>query len=227
MANLSDYNIVNGLPVPPQYTNTVVLAANVPESFTVPADQSGIQAKFVKFSKSTATAVDFFAKAFTANESADPVTNGAFATDTDWTKGAGWTIAAGVATATGAISTSLSQTAAYQLIEGRSYYVTYTATRSAGTVTINIGGTAGSARSSSATFSEIIVAGATQTIEFTTSGFTGTVDALTVIPCASVGADTTSGQASDLNPEGYVMKDIARISVISAGTPTIAANFYK
>ena len=51
------------------------------------------------------------------------LTNGDFATDTVWTKGTGWTIAAGVATCTtpGAIS-SLSQPVAF--IPGRTYRMT-------------------------------------------------------------------------------------------------------
>lgn len=104
------------------------------------------------------------------------VANGDFATDTVWTKGAGWTIGSGVATATGAISTALSQTAPSLLVAGQSYNITYTITRSVGTITPNIGGVAGVARSASGTYTETIVAGAAQDISFTTAGFTGTVD---------------------------------------------------
>ena len=104
------------------------------------------------------------------------VANGDFSTDTVWTKGAGWTIGSGVATATGAISTALSQNAPSLLIAGQSYNITYTITRSVGTITPNIGSVAGVARSASGTYTETIVAGATQDISFTTAGFTGTVD---------------------------------------------------
>lgn len=109
---------------------------------------------------------------------ADLAANGAFASDTLWTKGTGWTIAAGVATATGAISTTLSQFA--NLVPGRTYTVVYDGTRSAGTVTVSVGGTAGTARSTSATFTENIVAGSDGTITFTGAAFTGTVDNVTV-----------------------------------------------
>ena len=109
-------------------------------------------------------------------------TNGTFASDANWTKGAGWTIAAGVATATGAISTNLEQNTAIPLIEGESYTLKDTATRSAGTITANLGGTAGTARSASGTYSETFIAGSTQAIIFTTSGFTGTVDSVSVHP---------------------------------------------
>jgi hypothetical protein len=107
-------------------------------------------------------------------------TNGTFASDTGWTKGAGWTIAAGVATATGAISTAIEQSAGVTLIQGKQYLVQYTITRSAGTITPSLGGTAGTGRSASGTYSETIIAGSTQTISFGTSGFTGTLDNVSI-----------------------------------------------
>lgn len=319
------------------YTLAKLLAANVPELFTVPTDDSGLLARCVTFGKGAAA--DFYAQCFdtagatdraTGGTFVEHVTNGAFASDTGWTKETGWAIAAGVATATGDISTSLSQAsavtlipgysytvtfttssvsagsvsvslgggtagtarstdatfvetivagsdglikftgagftgsidnvsvtpwilgtgwttttvatatgaistalsqtanAAYPLVEGQAYFVTYTATRDAGSVTVNIGGTAGTTRSSAATFAEIIIAGSTQAISFTTSGFTGTIDNVSIIPCAVVPGDTTTGVTAEQNPKGYVLDGkIAKISVVSAGTPIVTANFYK
>lgn len=112
----------------------------------------------------------------------DFVTNGGFATDTGWTKGVGWTIAGGVAVATGAISTALSQNASIPLIAGESYTATFTITREAGVVAVNIGGTPGADRTASGTYSETIIAGATQALTFLTNAFTGTIDAVTVKP---------------------------------------------
>lgn len=106
--------------------------------------------------------------------------NGNFATDSDWTKGTGWSIGSGVATAAGAISTDLEQDAGIVLIEGESYTITMTITHSAGSITPEIGGTTGTARSSSGTYTETIIAGSTQKITFGTSGFTGTVDDVSV-----------------------------------------------
>lgn len=320
------------------YTLSVLLAANVPEFFTVPTDENGKLAKYVTFGKGAAA--DFYAQGYSVNDATDRVTNGTFAeyvtngtfsSDTGWTKGTGWTIAAGVATATGAISTALSQTAAialipsysysvtftvtaytagtiavslgggtagtarssaatfvqtivagsdgtisfttagftgsidnvtvsgwilgtgwttdgttaiatgaisttlsqtanptYPLVQGQAYLVTYDATRSAGSVTVNVGGTAGTARSSSATFTEVIIAGSTQTISFTTSGFTGTIDNVTIKEVASTPADATTGLSGEQNPPGYFLNnDVSVISIVSAGTPIITANFYK
>lgn len=108
------------------------------------------------------------------------VTNGTFATDTGWTKGSGWTIAAGVATATGAISTDLTQTAAIPIIAGQSYTILFTITRSAGGVIPKIGGTTGTERTSSGTYTETLIAASTQALTFSGNGFTGTVDTVTV-----------------------------------------------
>ena len=106
------------------------------------------------------------------------ITNGTFAADTDWTKGAGWTIGSGVATGVTA-SSDLEQ--ALVIVQGVSYEVVYTvATVTAGDVTVKIGGTAGTTRSTAATFTETIVAGSGSLIEFTGNGFSGTLDDVTV-----------------------------------------------
>jgi hypothetical protein len=52
------------------------------------------------------------------------VTNGVFAADTDWTKGAGWTIAAGVASFSGSTITDLSQV--LTVLNGETYELTFT-----------------------------------------------------------------------------------------------------
>lgn len=320
------------------FTLAKQLAANIAESFTVPTDQDGRLAKYVTFGKGAAS--DFYAQAFGVQDGTDRVTNGTFAeyttngtfaSDTAWTKGTGWTIAAGVATATGAISTALSQTAAialipgysytvtftitaftagtiavllgggtagtargsaatfvqtiiagsdgtisfatvgftgsidnvtvsgwilgtgwttdgttsiatgaistaisqttnplFPLVQGQAYLVTFDATRSAGSVTLSLGGTAGTARSTSATFAEVIIAGSTQAISFGTSGFTGTIDNVTIVPAATVAIDDTDGLTGEQNPPGYFLNGtVALVSVVSAGTPIITANFYR
>jgi hypothetical protein len=117
----------------------------------------------------------------------EAVTNGTFATDTGWTKGTGWTIGSGVATATGGISTAIEQTAAITLVEGQAYSVSYTITRSAGTLTPSVGGTSGTAQNSSGTYTEVIVAGSNQTLAFTGTGFTGTLDNVSITQAVSSG----------------------------------------
>lgn len=128
-------------------------------------------------------------------------TNGTFDTDSDWTKGTGWSIGSGVATATGAISTDLTQTSAKELLSGHSYTITYTVTRSAGSITPKIGGTSGTARAASGTYTETIIAGSTQEITFSGSGFTGTVDSVAVHP-------TTISRREILNPTEYTLDGV-------------------
>jgi hypothetical protein len=113
---------------------------------------------------------------FVDNGRPNYVVNGDFATDTIWTKGSGWTIGSGVATATGAISTALTQTSDVALVENQVYTLTYTVTRSAGGIIPSVGGKNGTERTASGTYTETIIAGATQAIAFTGNGFTGTLD---------------------------------------------------
>jgi len=130
------------------------------------------------------------------------VDNGDFATDTIWTKGIGWSIGAGVATATGAISTAISQTSPKTIVSGRAYRVTYTITRSAGGLIPSIGGSNGTERTASGTYTEIVIAGSTQTIAFTGNGFTGTLDTVTI-----ENIDTTGFQIQD--PSTYTINGTA------------------
>lgn len=92
----------------------------------------------------------------------DLVTNGDFATDTDWIKGAGWTIAAGVATKSGGGATFMYQN--YAFTSGAVYQATYTISNySAGSVSIQCGGVSGTSRSANGTYTEQITAGASGT----------------------------------------------------------------
>ena len=103
------------------------------------------------------------------------VTNGGFDTDTDWTKGTGWTIGSGVASAgTG----ELSQETDPSITQARTYLVGFTTSgRTVGTLAPALGGTAGTAQSTNATFSEAIVAGSDTDLAFVpASSFDGDVD---------------------------------------------------
>jgi len=117
----------------------------------------------------------------TGDTTTELLTNGDFATDTVWTKGTGWTIAAGVAsfTATGS-SAGLSQPIAF--VAGRVYTVTVTLTRVAGSVQLMRfeGGTAVGTTtvSASGTYTQYLTA-VTGNVTFVInagSTFTGTVD---------------------------------------------------
>jgi hypothetical protein len=114
------------------------------------------------------------------------VTNGTFASDTGWTDGL-WVIAVGVATKTAGIASNIEQS--ISVVAGTHYYLTYTMTRTAGTLTPQIGGTNGTVRSTAGTYSEEIVASTTGNLKFQAdSTFTGTIDNVTayaMIPLSS------------------------------------------
>ena len=147
-----------------------------------------------------------------------------------WTLGTGWTTDGATAIATGAISTTLTEAALTPgLVSGQTYLVTFTQTRSAGSLAVSLGGgSAGTSRSGSATYSEIITASTAQDITFTGTSFTGTVDNVSVTKCIAVPGDTTDGTAGDLNATGYFLNGtVSAISIVSAGAPIITSSFFK
>jgi len=102
----------------------------------------------------------------TAFASLEKAVNGDFATDTDWTKGTGWTIAGGVANKVSGVSgTFLTQ--AGSLIEGADYEVGYTVSNYTGTgnFSVRVGGFSGANITADGTYTEIITAGSTGGIE--------------------------------------------------------------
>jgi hypothetical protein len=109
------------------------------------------------------------------------VVNGSFATDSDWAKGTGWTIAAGVASHAAGTASDLSQ--GINLNEGRYYRVEFdVANRTAGSVTPVLGSTSGTAITADDTdIKESIRAGSGTTIVFSaTSDFDGDIDNVSV-----------------------------------------------
>ena len=107
------------------------------------------------------------------------VTNGDFASGTGWTAGAGWAIGSGVATATTSSSTLTSTLAA---TASKNYRVTYTITRSAGSVQVSFGGRSGASRSAAGTYVDYLDSTTnTNALVFTGTGFSGTVDNIEVV----------------------------------------------
>ena len=102
------------------------------------------------------------------------VINGDFASDTIWTKGANWTIVAGVATHAAGATADLSQDGIAAV--GKTWQLTYTISgRTAGSVTAKLGASF-TARSTNATFVETITATSAD-LDFTpTSDFDGNID---------------------------------------------------
>lgn len=117
------------------------------------------------------------------------VSNGSFATASDWTTGTGWSIAAGVATKTAGTASLLSQLIGLgvgaDLYVGATYQLTYTITRSAGSITPQFtGGTtvSGTTRSAAGTYTETLTAvtGNVNLAFSADSAFAGTVDNVTL-----------------------------------------------
>jgi hypothetical protein len=136
----------------------------------------------------------------------DLVSNGTFATDTVWSKGANWTIGSGVATKTGGAANNLTQT--ITSTAGLWYRITMDVTRTAGELTVSLG-TSGTTRviNASGSYTFYILAGSsTQTLTLAgDSAFAGTVDNVTarLVP-GNHAYQTTSGSRPALarTPDG-------------------------
>jgi len=113
--------------------------------------------------KSSTTLVDVIGV-----EGADVAVNGSFTGDTDWTKGADWTLPGTVATAAPGVGTVLEPAVALTVVAGFTYELTYTMSGfAAGTCVASIGGTNYTSRGSDATFVERVIAGDTTNLKFT------------------------------------------------------------
>lgn len=114
----------------------------------------------------------------------ETISNGTFARDVIWTKGAGWSIGSGVASCDGTqvAVTNLAQSPS-GLISGETYIVTFTVSNFvAGTITPILGSTVGTARSANGTFTESIVAGASGSLIMQgNAAFDGDIDNVSVI----------------------------------------------
>ena len=105
----------------------------------------------------------------------DVCLNGAFASSASWTLGSGWSIGSGVATAATA-STAMTQTPTIALVKGLTYRVRATVVVTSGSFTPNVGGTAGTSVSATASIDQEIVCGSSATFGFTGTSFVGTID---------------------------------------------------
>jgi hypothetical protein len=111
---------------------------------------------------------------------ADVIVNGAFAADTDWSKGAGWTIAAGTAVATAA---SADLTAAVAPLTANTWYQTAfdQGGFAAGTANVKLGTTAFPTHGANGTFTETGLA-LTTAFAITGIGLTDTIDNVSCKP---------------------------------------------
>lgn len=141
---------------------------------------------------------------------ADLITNGSFAADTDWTKGTGWTIAAGVADsdASQAGDSDLTQTPATAIVSGNTYQVIFTAAnRTAGNVTPVVGDQEGTDRATNATFTEYVVASSGADFDVRADvTWDGDVDDVS-LKLANVSWDLESNQVTKLTLDGNLVID--------------------
>ncbi len=109
------------------------------------------------------------------------VTNGDFASATGWTATSPWSITGGLATIDGSQAGNTDLTQSIAFVENDYYRVTFDVLRrAAGSVTVNVHGTAGTARSAAGGYEEIIQAGASGGLVLTANAtFDGDVDNVT------------------------------------------------
>ena len=119
------------------------------------------------------------------------ILNGDFATDSNWVKGAGWTISGGEANCNSGSSTELYQSLA---VSGKTYKITFTITSyTSGQIAARAGGITGVVRTSIGTFTDTITANGTQLGVFNSGGFVGSID--------NVSAVEVTGDRARLNYE--------------------------
>ena len=154
---------------------------------------------------------------------AEVVTNGDFATDSNWNKGTGFTISGGKANAASATS-DFTQTISFTL--GKTYRLTYTISNySAGSLRTNIGAyLVGGTRSSNGTFTDLLTPTNGSSNSFLyfegLGGFTGSIDNVSVKEVSGFG--TISG-ATWTNGIGAPVAQTAVINwnKVSEGTNSV------
>jgi hypothetical protein len=197
------------------------------EEFAVPTG-----AQWVILTTNAATTAPVYVS-FLETSQVTLITNGGFDTDTDWDKGDGWAIANEKAEATNATSSLKQENIGLET--GRTYKVTFTTTRTGGSVTAMLGGTGGTGRSTANTFVENIVCGVSPALglDFQASGFTGSVDAVSVKGVAAVpSADDETGKSPlilcvGMQPVAIGINGITGLSAVAAsGTPVLTLAYY-
>ena len=109
------------------------------------------------------------------------VTNGDFATDTDWTKSAQTTISSGKANLLNASAFSFALSQVTSLTVGKKYLVEYNISEhTTGSIRVRLGSSLGTTRNGNGTFSQEIIAQSNAIAFQPTSTFTGSIDNISV-----------------------------------------------
>jgi hypothetical protein len=157
------------------------------------------------------------------------VTNGGFATDTDWTKGTDWSIGSGVATKTAGTAANLTQTIASTA--SRSYQCAATVTRTAGALTVSIG-TSGTTAvfNASGTYTFYVTSGSsTQTLTFAAdASFAGTIDNISVREIAGTHAIQPTAASRPVLRNRYNLltysEDLSNAAWVKGDSAAVTAN---
>ena len=137
---------------------------------------------------------------------AELVTNGDFATDSNWVKGTGWTISNGLLSCDGT-QTSVSQVYQFGVVTlGTKYQITFSVSNySSGTIRAGADGSWGSYYSANGTYTYDITSAGTLFIIQANSSFTGSIDNVSVKEDLSGDFDfSRNSAATRVNAQGLV-----------------------
>lgn len=226
---MKQWRIDQALQSSPDYVDVRAISATAatPNTFDVP-----VGASFVSITSTGSVWVTYI-----TTFEVEMVTNGAFAADTNWTKGGTWTIAAGVGTRTAsAAGPDISQENT-SLIVGRSYSVVFTVTSfTAGNVRAVLGGTLGTNRASAATFTQTLACGNTDDLILLRADatFAGSVDNISVSPISILpSGDIAGGGGPELiypnvAPVLRSLEGISKLSIITnSGAQSVSLSYYS
>jgi len=136
------------------------------------------------------------------------ITNGTFDVDASWTKGTGWDITGGKAVCDGTQTnvSNLSSNTGETTLAGGTYEITYTITRTNGTVRVNLGNW-GEYRSSDGTYTDTIqdTNGGSRIVIQGNADFVGSIDNVSVKLISDGDFDFSRGSdATRVNSQGYI-----------------------
>jgi len=131
-------------------------------------------------------------------EGAEEVTNGDFATDSDWVKGTGWAISGGTANCDGSQSGNTDLTQIIATSVGKQYKITYTVSNySAGSIKIRLNsGNVSLSKSSNGTFTEVLSGQGGGFSLRADLDFTGSIDNVSVKEYTAADMDVTRATAA-------------------------------
>ena len=149
------------------------------------------------------------------------VINGDFASDTIWSKGTGWTIAAGVASCDGSQVANTSLTQADLIPAGKDYEATFTVSNySAGSVRIVLGNVEGTFRSANGTYVQAITSINAGNLKIEGNAtFVGDIDNVTVTQTGILASSAYPG-AEELDESGDGTADKDNWTVVNSALLT-------